>query len=268
MAFKALSEVPQLVSITATSIQELTVEGAKILAIVAEIPGVFVGSKPATEVVVNEIIGTSTISNVKIEPLQTPTFSIPSITLPVSLPFEIPSTITDVCHLDFSIFGSVLKAIMTAFTMIINGIKDMMVSAINQAVSMFMVIANSMKPITDWLKAVISSVWGEVNRIFRKIQNKVFENDKKSREATTDKDARIAEIEKSLYERFITWMEAKMLLLGGIMSRLKTAVSTFFSKLVNVLGNVGNILLVLPISITELSSDVNCLMKVLTVVTK
>lgn len=242
MAFKAISELPTLVNKLGTSTTALVSAGGEIIAILATIPKVFSGGEPSLK-------------------WEKTKLKIPKITLPVTSMSFPPSIIKtfpelklDACHLDFSIFGSLLKAIMTALTMIVDAVINSIISALCEAVQMFMILVESTKQILGWLGDLINNIWSKVKDAY---------NETKKNKTNT-----ISPELKALYDRIIKWMEEKMRILGGICTKLKEAVRKFFSAMGTVLEDIGAILLVFPKALAELPEDLNCLLKVATLVTK
>lgn len=242
MAFKAISELPTLVTKLGTSTAALISAGGDIVTIVAMIPTAFSGGEPS-------------LKWGKLE-LKIPKINLTAVAMkfPPDIAITLPELKYDLCHLDFSIFGSILKAIMTALTMIVDAVINSIISALCEAVQMFMVLVESTKQILEWLGNLMSNIWEQIKTAYNGIVN-------------NKKNAQSSE-EKALYQRIISWMEEKMRILGDICSELKRAVRTFFRAMGTVLEDIGAVLLVFPKAIAELPEDICCMMKVISLVTK
>lgn len=247
MAFQAISELPTLVTKLGTSTATLVQAGSDIITIVTRIPSAFSGGEPT--LTIPSILGPN--FKLKIPKIN---LSATIISIPPSITPTLPELKSDVCHIDFSIFGSILKAIMFALTTIIDAVINSIISAICEAVQMFMVLVESAKQILEWLGNLLSNIWNEVKNAYNEEKEKL--SDSKS------------SAEKALYKRIISWMEEKMKILGDICKELKRAIRNFFRAMGTVLEDIGAILLVFPKAIAELPSDICCMLKVMGLVTK
>lgn len=248
MAFQAVSELPALVTKLGTSTAALVQAGSDIGTIVLMIPSTFSGGEPTLQA--PSVLGPSfklKVPNIDLSDVTT-------ISLPPDITVETPNLVGDPCHLDFSAFGSILKAIMLALTTIVDAIVNSITSVLCEAVQKFMVLVESAKQILEWLGNLLSNIWGKIKPAYNEVKNK-------QAEATTSE-------EKALYQRIILWMEEKMKILGDICEELKRAIRNFFRAMGTVLEDIGAIMLVFPKTIAELPGDVCCMLKVTSLVTK
>ncbi len=269
MALKAISEVPKLVSKISESLSKITGAGSEIISICGEFPSIFTSSLPPLSISIptaGSVIGTE---RVEVSAPQIPTITVEPPNIMPETP-DIKEISLDACHLDLSIFGTILKAIMTALVMLVEGIISKIVSAINKAISMFMVIVSGISNIMKWLKTTLDNIWKKIGDAYRDVKEKWFEANKEKKKTQIDntKNTQIAKAKESLYKRILSWFSDKMEKMGKLCARLKTAIGKFFGALYDVLKDIGNLLLVVPKTIADLSEDVACLVKVGTLALK
>ena len=207
------------------------------------------------------------IKNVKISPnIEAP--QIPSFENPLtSITWPSFTISTDLCHVDFSIFGTLLKALMTAVSTIITAAINSMVDIVNKTIKMFLVIVETLKKVKDWLNNLISTIWDKIKNTYKEWSNKLNDLKKKIKKMWENgEDSSKEKIEKSLWERAISWLSNKITEIGDLIATLKTKVNDFIDKIEELSETLYDDLMDLIDDITLLPADINCLTKASTLV--
>lgn len=239
MSFEFISKgseiIPKIIDLTeksTTSFNKITTSADKIVSSVGDIP------KGLLELTTSEFGKISIL----------PTISIPEVPLPTNplSNIEIPTfSVTDLIP---SSSGSLLSMLMSAITMIIDNAIAGVVKSLNEAISMFMTISDSIKDIMTWLWDYLKDLWSSLANI-----RNIWENNKFDLASKGDK---VSRYKATLWERALQWFDDTIKnKLGPAVTDLKNAVTDFVKFLEEAPDAIYDIIKDLGESLGMISDD-------------
>lgn len=183
-----------------------------------------------------------------------PSVSLSTISPPLNPLDSITSTPMDIsldaCHLDTSVFGTILKALMSALTMVINGFIDMVVDTIQKAGEMFMTIIESIGDLKIWFNETKNSIFTSIKETYNSFKRQMIG-------AKNNKD----KVKEGLWKRAIKWFEGIMEQISSIIRKISNLVDDFIDLLEDARKIFDPIISLIGKGLGDITSDCNCIIK-------
>jgi hypothetical protein len=170
----------------------------------------------------------------------------------------------DACHMDLSIFGTLLKALMEALAMVIKSAINAIVKALYDAVLMFEYICKTCAAVKNWFLEVCRLIGEAMGKTYNDLFNKKKEFEEKALNGTDPMD----KTKQKLYERALQWIEGVLNKIGINRKNLMAAVDEFLYMLEVISRTFYTGIEKLMVSLGKISEDWDCLTKVATYVMK